>query len=656
MSVSNVRTNHIFRIDQFLLLMRASRMIARLSKSIADLIQNKSLSSRRSSRVRRARNSGAESLESRLLLTPGFTFDITTITSDLHPTDRLYGSPDPNDAPSTIIRYGMGTLTSITELPAITDLDSTPGNFTFTFGVFDVDNPVEVLSLSTFNEGNFFDQVNDPARQVFTDDGSNDDPTLTVFHNGIPVATGELVVVDLHITSDGVSNPTVTSQASSPSMFRLTSAVGGDSTVFDAIVAATGGTGEVPFTMSAFGFQGTWIDELDAEIFDSTGATLLSVPEDDHEDSLNLATAWDTSSPIDGNHEDQSDVDWFSANLTAGTQYSFLIETGTIPFPPYVELFDPAESFVMWSDPDPLGDADYAARLTYTPSTTGMHYFKVEGSQVGSYTLSLDSMIAVPTDDHGNDENNGTAWDRAAPVNGNLETGGDKDWFEVQLTEGFEYTFKTNLMTLTDSVLGIYNANGDLLDENDDVNHDNLGSELVFVAPATGTYFLCVGGYEESGDYNDDPLDPYLVQQVGTYSLEQTSEQLAVPDVPVLNPVPGPAADQTPEITWGAANNADDYEVFIANTTDRNTPLVRQFSASTSFTPSTDLGIGTFLVWVRSRAANGQFSAWSTPQVFHINTPVTITPMNLHGNTPDQMISWDALTGAANVRRFGSTT
>ncbi|MCA8997394.1 MAG: hypothetical protein KDA80_10410 [Planctomycetaceae bacterium] len=44
-------------------------------------------------------------------------FDFNVVASDLHPTFRIFGSPDPDDAPYTEINFGLGTVNSVTNLP-----------------------------------------------------------------------------------------------------------------------------------------------------------------------------------------------------------------------------------------------------------------------------------------------------------------------------------------------------------------------------------------------------------------------------------------------------------------------------------------------------------------------------------------------------------
>ncbi len=204
-------------------------------------------------------------LESRVLLAAAFGFDFTTIASDLSSTQRFFGSPNPDHAPFTIIRYGSGTVTSIIGLPATISAITAPGDLTFTFGSTDIASPVEVVTLSSFDDG-LSDGL---ANQIYTPDG-NDNPSFTLKKSGVAIATGELLQISLETTIANV----VTSPASAPSRFQLTAAVGPDTTIFDELMSATAGTGVVDFSLSAFSLTGPWAGVGDAEIFSSTGTSL----------------------------------------------------------------------------------------------------------------------------------------------------------------------------------------------------------------------------------------------------------------------------------------------------------------------------------------------------------------------------------------------
>jgi flagellar capping protein FliD len=70
---------------------------------------------------------------------------------------------------------------------------------------------------------------------------------------------------------------------------------------------------------------------------------------------------------------------------------------------------------------------------------------------------------------------------------------GDQDWLEVSLQGGQVYQFSTlNLGADTDTLLSLYDANGNLLAESDDLNSANLASSILYHPPANATAYLRV--------------------------------------------------------------------------------------------------------------------------------------------------------------------
>lgn len=113
-------------------------------------------------------------------------------------------------------------------------------------------------------------------------------------------------------------------------------------------------------------------------------------------------------------------------------------------------------------------------------------------------------------------------------VQNEIETVGDRDWFrfEVDNSQFVDVSLEgTGFDSINDTYLRVYNSDGVLLDENDDIGSGNLSSELTFFAEADEVYYIGAAGYEGNGQ-----------NETGTYTLTTTS---------VLPPSPLDA------ITWG---------------------------------------------------------------------------------------------------------
>ncbi len=94
-----------------------------------------------------------------------------------------------------------------------------------------------------------------------------------------------------------------------------------------------------------------------------------------------------------------------------------------------------------------------------------------------------------------------------------LEVAGDTDWFAIEMTAGdaiqidlvgVDHDAGNGLPDLNDPLVRIYDENGNLLDENDDIAFNNRDSQLQFVAEDTGTYYIEVAAYNNAGagDYS----------------------------------------------------------------------------------------------------------------------------------------------------------
>ncbi len=122
-----------------------------------------------------------------------------------------------------------------------------------------------------------------------------------------------------------------------------------------------------------------------------------------------------------------------------------------------------------------------------------------------------------------------------------LETPGDTDWFQIDLTAGeaiqidltgVDHNASNGLGALANPNLGIYDSNGVLIAENDNKGFFNKDSQLTFVAPEAGTYYISAGGHKDKfdGDYRLDvqsiPTPSPVTSVQGKNSLDNSHVQL----------------------------------------------------------------------------------------------------------------------------------
>ena len=119
----------------------------------------------------------------------------------------------------------------------------------------------------------------------------------------------------------------------------------------------------------------------------------------------------------------------------------------------------------------------------------------------GPYRLHVEP--APPPDDHPNAASGASLVVVPSVTEAELATPGDADWFAVDVVAGRTYTFRTELLTHLDTVLGLYSGDGTILFAYGDDAEGTRASLVVYTAPADGRMTLRVASYamEQTGSY-----------------------------------------------------------------------------------------------------------------------------------------------------------
>jgi hypothetical protein len=215
------------------------------------------------------------------------------------------------------------------------------------------------------------------------------------------------------------------------------------------------------------------------------------------------------------------EFDIYSISLNAGDSVSIKTVAGSMgsPLDTLLRLFDAAGSELDRNDDfDRNISAD--SKLTFEATNAGTFYVGVStnfngtydpnvlntfgegiGGAPGPYDLKVLLTAAPPMGD-GNDTLASAVsvdfvLDTTKTLSGEIDPGGDVDLFSIQLSAGQTVTVDTDAFdppdNTLDTLLRVFDANGNEIALNDNDGF-TLDSELSFVAPTDGTFFVGVSG------------------------------------------------------------------------------------------------------------------------------------------------------------------
>ena len=228
---------------------------------------------------------------------------------------------------------------------------------------------------------------------------------------------------------------------------------------------------------------------------------------DDHGNDAGTATLVGSFSTTAGDIEIAGDQDWFSFYVESGANVTMETVLGSNS-DTTLTLYDTDGLTQLAFDDD--GGAGLASRISFNFAASGQYYAAVAGfgSNTGTYGLAL-----THADDHGRDAGTATPILGGSTTSGVLEVGGNLDWFRFYADAGASVRLETQLGTLPDSTLTLFDTDGvTQLAFNDD-GGAGLASRIDYVFPTTGQYYVQVtefgvpngpGTYDLVFTYGDD--------------------------------------------------------------------------------------------------------------------------------------------------------
>ena len=231
---------------------------------------------------------------------------------------------------------------------------------------------------------------------------------------------------------------------------------------------------------------------------------------DDHGDAASVATSFLVGQEVDGTIGLDDDVDFFSFQAEAGRTYAIIGGSTSQGFVANPTLYDTDGHLKLASyDRDGHGPP----QIVWDAPSTGTYYVAVDGlHDVGRYIITVTTAGSTPD---------------AAPLilgqelAGDIAFYGDVDFFSFQAEGGRTYALNVGIPGRFDSVVTLYDTDGTSeLTSNAHYAGRTLGSQIVWEAPSTGTYYVAV-----SGDFWED---------LGYYTINAKAAVSLVPGGPVI--------------------------------------------------------------------------------------------------------------------------
>lgn len=199
------------------------------------------------------------------------------------------------------------------------------------------------------------------------------------------------------------------------------------------------------------------------------------------------------------------------------------------------------------------------------------------------------------------------------------------------------------------SPTGLANANGVLFFAalNTATNNNN---PWLSDGTANGTSLVNTTVLNSPGNFAQlSPTGFLLMAENSTAGREPFFLRMGTPlATPTIAASPATTTSQRPTFSWNVVSGAVGYEVWIRNRSTNQSPVVLTLVAGTTFTPTIDLGICNFTIWVRALGDVGTpASVWSAPRNFAINTAMTLNAVGTDLATGFPVISWPAMKGAS---------
>ena len=231
--------------------------------------------------------------------------------------------------------------------------------------------------------------------------------------------------------------------------------------------------------------------------------------------SVDTAYTISVNDSFEGVLAGKSDEDWIRVELVEGENYDIRLSgIGPDASPDTVlTIYDSDGEEIAANDDIELESDNYYSMLEFSPDSTGVYYIGA-GSYQSQYRDNSGTYEVTVFDEQDNNPETPLAVSVGERFQGTLDDKFDEDWIRVDLVEGTTYDITLDGIGAdadTDTVLSIYDSEGEQVGFHDDVDYaaGKVNSSLSFSPEATDAYFISAGAYR--GNPTQDNSGRYQV-------------------------------------------------------------------------------------------------------------------------------------------------
>lgn len=193
------------------------------------------------------------------------------------------------------------------------------------------------------------------------------------------------------------------------------------------------------------------------------------------------------------------DQDWYRVELVAGQTYQFTTAGfGTSPIRDTILVLYDAEGNELARNDNSNGSL--YSTIVFTAQADSVYFIAVDGYWLSTGDFELSLVELDIEDDIVDDAGTVGVIVPGEPFEQSLDYVGDHDWYAIDITAGQAiaiWTSAGSTGSTSDTVLTVYDADGNIVMTNDDFGGDYF-SRVEFAAPSSGTYYVDVSGYNDS--------------------------------------------------------------------------------------------------------------------------------------------------------------